>query len=92
VGEPEYRIRKKRSDSALRHPCALRRLMAAMTAAFAIGQLIGPLAVRAAGSAADAIRMPSLLAATLLFISALLLVQRSGKNPANEIGPANRAK
>jgi hypothetical protein len=49
------------------------RLMAAMTAAFATGQLAGPLTVTAVGSAAEAIRGPSLLAATLLLLTALAL-------------------
>jgi MFS family permease len=52
------------------------RLMAAMTAAFATGQLAGPLTVTAAGSAAEAIRWPSLLAAALLFLTALALLPR----------------
>jgi MFS family permease len=53
------------------------RLMAAMTAAFATGQLAGPLSVTATGSAAEAIRAPSLLAAVLLFLTALLLLPNS---------------
>jgi MFS family permease len=53
------------------------RLMAAMTAAFATGQLAGPLTVTANGSAADAIRGPSLLAAALLLLTALLLLPDS---------------
>jgi hypothetical protein len=53
------------------------RLMAAMTAAFAAGQLAGPLTVTATGSAAEAIRGPSLLAAALLFFTALLLLPGS---------------
>ena len=50
------------------------RLIAAMTGAFATGQLVGPLTVTATGSAAEAIRGPSLIAATLLFLSALALM------------------
>jgi len=53
------------------------RLMAVMTAAFAAGQLAGPLTVTATGSAAEAIRGPSLLAAALLFFTALLLLPGS---------------
>jgi MFS family permease len=53
------------------------RLMAAMTAAFATGQLVGPLVVSGTGSAAAAIRGPSLLAAALLFLSALALFPQS---------------
>jgi hypothetical protein len=50
------------------------RLMAAMTAAFAAGQLVGPLTLTAANSAAEAIRRPSLFAASVLFITALALL------------------
>ena len=50
------------------------RLMAAMTAAFAAGQLVGPLTLTAAHSAAEAIRLPSLFAAGVLFITALALL------------------
>jgi len=50
------------------------RLMAAMTAAFAAGQLIGPLTLTTANSAAEAIRRPSLFAASVLFITALALL------------------
>jgi predicted MFS family arabinose efflux permease len=50
------------------------RLMAAMTAAFAAGQLVGPLTLTAASSAAEAIRRPSLFAASILFITALALL------------------
>ena len=53
------------------------RLMAAMTAAFAVGQLLGPLTVTAAGSAAEALRGPSLFAAALLFLTALALLPGS---------------
>jgi hypothetical protein len=50
------------------------RLMAAMTATFAAGQLVGPLTLTAARSAAEAIRLPSLFAASVLFITALALL------------------
>jgi predicted MFS family arabinose efflux permease len=50
------------------------RLMAAMTATFAAGQLVGPLTLTAARSAAGAIRLPSLFAASVLFITALALL------------------
>lgn len=50
------------------------RLMAAMTASFATGQLLGPLTITASGSAAEAIRGPSLFAAALLFLTALALL------------------
>ena len=56
------------------------RLMAAMTAAFAAGQLLGPLTVGAAGTAVDAIRTPSLVAAAVLALTAsLLLLGREGR-------------
>ena len=47
--------------------------MAAMTAAFALGQLIGPLLLSRGSSATEAMRVPSLAAATLLVVGALLL-------------------
>jgi hypothetical protein len=50
--------------------------MAAMTAAFALGQLAGPLAVGVAGSnGADGIAGPSLLAAALLLAGAWMLLK-----------------
>jgi MFS family permease len=61
------------------------RLMAAMTAAFAAGQLAGPLTVHAVGSAAEAIRAPSLLAAALLFLTALVLMPGSGSNDVRAV-------
>jgi MFS family permease len=61
------------------------RLMAAMTAAFAAGQLVGPLTVHAAASAAEAIRAPSLLAAALLFLTALVLMPGSGRNGVSAV-------
>ena len=50
------------------------RLMAALTAAFAAGQLVGPLTLTAANSAAEAIRHPSLFAASVLLVTALALL------------------
>jgi predicted MFS family arabinose efflux permease len=50
------------------------RLMAAMTAAFAAGQLVGPLTLTAVNSAVEAICRPSLFAASILFITALALL------------------
>ena len=61
------------------------RLMAAMTAAFAAGQLAGPLTVHAAGSAAEAIRAPSLLAAALLLLTALVLMPGSAKKHVSAV-------
>ena len=52
------------------------RLIAAMTAAFALGQLIGPLTLRSVGSIAEAAYLPSLAAASLLLASAGLLMFR----------------
>jgi len=49
------------------------RLIAAMTAAFAIGQLLGPMLVGRASTASNAFGMPSLLAAMALLASAGLL-------------------
>lgn len=54
------------------------RLIAAMTTALAMGQLVGPLTVRAADSVAEAIRAPSVLAAALLLLSTLLLMAGRG--------------
>lgn len=53
------------------------RLMAEMTAAFALGQLVAPLVVSGAEPAALAIRGPSLIAAALLFVSAMALFPAS---------------
>ncbi len=70
------------------------RLMAAMTAAFATGQLAGPLLVAGGGSAAEAIRHPSLFAAALLLAAALALLpgptrtaERHGSDPATRRMP-----
>jgi MFS family permease len=64
------------------------RLMAAMTTAFGVGQLVGPLTLSAVGSAAEAIRGPSLFAATVLFVSALALLPAARltrlQRPAND--------
>jgi MFS family permease len=49
------------------------RLIAAMTAAFAAGQLIGPFTIRLFGGSGDALRGPQLLAAALLLASAAAL-------------------
>jgi predicted MFS family arabinose efflux permease len=50
------------------------RLIAAMTAAFAFGQLVGPLTLRSGGAIGDAAYAPSLAAAALLLASAALLM------------------
>jgi predicted MFS family arabinose efflux permease len=62
------------------------RLMAAMTAAFAAGQLVGPLTLTAANSAAEAIRRPGLFAASVLFITALALLP--GARPTRQADQA----
>ena len=49
------------------------RLMAAMTAAFAIGQLIGPLTISATLHGSAALVLPSLIGAALLALGALVL-------------------
>lgn len=49
------------------------RLMAAMTAAFAAGQWLGPLAVVGDGAADQAMRAPSAIAAAVLAVSAIAL-------------------
>ncbi|MEO8754391.1 MAG: YbfB/YjiJ family MFS transporter [Casimicrobiaceae bacterium] len=49
------------------------RLMAAMTAAFALGQLLGPVVVSIFSSGAHALRVPSIAAAVLLLAGAAIL-------------------
>lgn len=68
------------------------RWMAAMTAAFATGQLIGPLLVRGASAGRDAISLPSIAAAVLLLVSsAMLLLPRPSRgqpsSPKKEVLP-----
>src|SRR5687768_10429104 len=50
------------------------RLVAAMTAAFAFGQLVGPLTLRAGDARGAALFWPSALAATVLAVSACALL------------------
>jgi predicted MFS family arabinose efflux permease len=57
------------------------RLMAAMTAAFGTGQLIGPLAVGAHGSAGDGLATSAVVAALLLLGSAAVLRTRDAPMP-----------
>jgi predicted MFS family arabinose efflux permease len=53
------------------------RLIGAMTAAFALGQLAGPLTVKASGPIGEAIARPGAVAAALLLLAgAVLLLQR----------------
>jgi MFS family permease len=68
-------------------PAAGARVVAAMTAAFALGQLLGPLTVHApspggaaAGSLAATLVVPSLAAAGLLIVAALAML--AGRRPA----------
>ena len=49
------------------------RLIAAMTAAFAIGQLLGPIVVSIHSSSEHALDVPSIAAAALLIASAVIL-------------------
>ena len=58
------------------------RLMALLTSAFAAGQVLGPLTIAEAGVTASALRTPSLVAAALLFVTALILLPR----PARALG------
>ena len=58
------------------------RLISAMTAAFALGQLAGPAAVALGSAAGDAFAVPSLVAAVLLAGSALALSRRRDGTPA----------
>lgn len=58
------------------------RLMAAMTAAFATGQLAGPLLVTGTAAAVQAVRGPSLAAAAILVLAALALLPGSAGSTA----------
>ena len=55
------------------------RMVAGMTAAFALGQLAGPLLAHAGSSAVSAMRLPSIVATIALVASGLILLSR----PAN---------
>jgi MFS family permease len=61
------------------------RLLSGMTAAFAFGQAVGPLAVRTGASAAQAIVGPSVAAAALLAIAALALHRRPAARPQERV-------
>ncbi|MET0682790.1 MAG: YbfB/YjiJ family MFS transporter [Casimicrobiaceae bacterium] len=58
------------------------RLIAAMTAAFAIGQLLGPVAVSLTSSSERALYGPSIAAASLLIASAIILTASCRPNGA----------
>jgi hypothetical protein len=64
------------------------RLMSGMTAAFALGQMIGPLTVRPGASAAQAIIGPSLAAAALLVVAAAALQRRFEERTSHVAEPA----
>ncbi len=64
------------------------RLIAGMTAAFALGQLAGPLLARSGPSAVTAMRVPSIVAATVLLMAALVLALDRPRAPASFVeGP-----
>jgi len=59
------------------------RLIAAMTAAFAVGQLVGPLTVGSSNTVGHALALPSAIAAAILLLAgAILLWLRSESRPA----------
>lgn len=58
------------------------RLVAAMTAAFALGQLVGPLTLGWSSGARESVLWPSVAAAVLLLVSAAALVATRGAKPA----------
>ncbi len=61
------------------------RLIAGMTAAFALGQLAGPLLARSGPSAVAAMRVPSIVAATVLLVAALVLALDRPRTPASSV-------
>ena len=66
------------------------RLMAAMTAAFALGQLIGPFTVSVVGSSrAGAVALPYAIAAAALLLGAFALVIRVQRGEAPRAIPAS---
>jgi len=69
-------------DARLVAGAATSRVVAAMTAAFALGQLIGPLTVRSA-SIETSLFVPSLAASVALLAAAIVLLRR----PAGRFGP-----
>lgn len=70
---------------------AAARLMAAMTAAFALGQLVGPFTVRMFHSQAGAMTFPGIVAAAALVAGALALGAGAGRARASgDLSPTNR--
>ncbi len=67
------------------HGVAAPRLMAAMTTAFALGQILGPVAVRFMPAQADPMRAPSLAAAALLALTGAALVLSSRRASATAL-------
>ena len=63
----------------LTHPVPTRGV-AALTASFALGQVIGPLLTHAGESAANALRLPSAVATVGLVVSATILLSRRTEN------------
>lgn len=68
------------------------RLIAAMTAAFATGQLLGPALVALGAGQADPIRLPSLVAGALLLASASVVRYSSRVAPEAGCQPAGRSR
>ncbi|MFL5301061.1 MAG: YbfB/YjiJ family MFS transporter [Anaeromyxobacteraceae bacterium] len=66
------------------------RLMAAMTAAFALGQLIGPFTVRLVrSSGTGAVALPYAIAAAVLILGAVALVFRLERPDAPRVVPGS---
>jgi MFS family permease len=63
------------------------RLVAAMTAAFAVGQLLGPFTVTALSSSAADVRAPHLVAAAVLLLGLGALSRRDAPAPAASRSP-----
>jgi predicted MFS family arabinose efflux permease len=67
------------------------RLMAAMTAAFALGQLIGPFTVNLVGSSGrGSVALPYAIAAAVLLVGAFALVFRLERAEAPRAVPARK--
>jgi MFS family permease len=66
-------------------PHASHRLIGALTASFAIGQLLGPLTI-GGGALLEAVRVPSFIAAATLAVSALALLPNKHRGAPHTIG------